>query len=249
VSARETVRLPVPWRALLVFAVAAASAAGFAHAASRVVPRGRALEELAYYPSGQWLGPLALGERATLADLTWLRAIQYYGEHREGDGQYALMAHVFDIVTSFDPRHRNAYVFGGTSLAQEGGQFEHGIALLEKGRARDPETWVYPFEIGFLTFIEKRDAETSSAWFREALRKKDCPDYVRHFAAYTSGKAGFIDQAVALWQSVAEETPNRILREKAIAEARRLARGSGLAPAVERWASRMALDPLPGERG
>jgi len=242
-------RAPVPWGALAVFAVAAVAAVCVAQGASRVVPQGRALEELAYYPSGTWLKPLALGENATLADLTWLRAVQYYGEHRETDGRYALMAHVFDIVTSLDERHRNAYVFGSTSLAQEGHQFEAGIALLEKGRERNPETWVYPFEIGFLTFVEKRDTETASRWFREAVRKPDCPEYVRHFAAYTSARAGYIDQAVALWESVAEETPNRVLREKAVAEARRLARGTELAPAVERWAARLALDPLPGERG
>ena len=242
-------RTAPPWRALVVFTLAAGAAVALAHEGARVVPRGRALEELAYYPSGRWLQPFALGERATLADLTWLRAVQYYGEHRGSDGRFALLAHVLDIVTSLDGRHRNAYVFGGTALAQEGQQFEAGVALLEKGRARNPDTWVYPFEIGFLTFVEKRDSEAASQWFREAVRKPDCPDYVRHFAAYTSGKAGYVVQAVALWQRVAEETPNRVLREKAVAEARRLSRGSDLAPAVERWAGRLALDPLPGEGG
>ena len=236
-------------RATLVFVLGAASATWLAQAALGVVPRGRALEELAYYPSGQWLEPLALGERATFADLTWLRAIQYYGEHKETDGRFDLLGHVFDIVTSFDPQHRNAYVFGGTSLAQEGRQFDRGIALLAKGRAANPSTWVYPFEIGFLTFVERRDMETASIWFREAVRKPDCPDYVERFAAYTSGKAGFVEQAVALWQRVAEETPNRLLRDKAISEARRLARGSRLAASVERWASHMAVSPPSGEGG
>ena len=245
----QAMRRSLALRAALVFVVCAISAAWLARAASGVVPRGRALEELAYYPSGQWLEPLALGEKATLADLTWLRAIQYYGEHKKTDGRFDLLGHVFDIVTDFDPGHRNAYVFGGTSLAQEGHQFDRGIALLTKGRAASPDSWVYPFEIGFLVFVERRDVDTASMWFREAVRKRDCPDYVNRFAAYTSGKAGYVEQAVALWQRVAEETPNRLLRDKAVSEARRLARGSKLAPAIERWACRLALTPLAGERG
>ena len=234
-------------RALALFALFSACALALGAAASGVVPRGRALEELAYYPSGQWIGPLALGERATFADLTWLRAIQYYGEHRETDNRFDLMAHVFEIVTSLDPGHRNAYVFGGTSLAQEGGQFAAGIALLERGRDADPNTWIYPFEIGFLYFVERRDMETAAGWFAEAARKSDCPGFVHTFAAYTSGKAGYLEQAIHLWERVAEETPNRVLREKAMTEARKLASGTPWAGSVERWAAELAKQPLAGE--
>jgi len=242
-------RSPLVVRSLLVLALAGTAAVWLCRAATAVVPRGRALEELAYYPSGEWLGPLSLGERASFADLTWLRAIQYYGEHRTTDNRYVEMAHVFDIITQLDPRHRNAYVFGGTSLAQEGAQFEAGVALLERGCASDPATWFYPFEIGFLYYVQRKDAAEAALWFEEAMRKKDCPEYVAHFAAYTAGKAGADEQAVGLWQVVAEETPNRLLREKAVTEARRLARGTPLAAQVERWAAGLALKPLAGEKG
>ncbi len=230
---------PRPWGPLAVLVVAGTLSVLVAVAAGRVLPAGRALEELAYYPSGRWLGPASLGEGATLADLAWLRAVQYYGEHRETDNRYALMYHVFDIVTSLDPRHRNAYVFGGTSLAQEGRQFAHGIALLEKARAADPGAWVYPFEIGFLYFVERRDHETASLWFREAARKPECPPYVSRFAAYSAGRAGHRATAIELWQRVAESSENRVLSEKAIDEARRLARGTAAWAAVERWADRL----------
>jgi len=242
-------RSPLLVRSLLVLALSGGCAVWLCRAATAVVPRGRALEELAYYPSGEWIGPLSLGERASFADLTWLRAIQYYGEHRTTDNRFVEMAHVFDIITQLDPRHRNAYVFGGTSLAQEGAQFDAGVALLERGRAADPNTWVYPFEIGFLYYVQRKDAAQAALWFEEALRKQDCPDYVRRFAAYTSGKAGYAEQAVVLWESVAEETPNRLLRDKAVTEARRLAQGTPLAAQVERWAAALALKPLAGEKG
>jgi hypothetical protein len=242
-------RTPLVARSLLVLALCGTCAVWLCARATALLPQGRALDELSYYPSGQWIGPLALGERATWSDLTWLRAIQYYGEHRATDNQFVRMAHVFDIITALDPKYRNAYVFGGTSLAQEGRQFDAGVALLERGRAADPATWVYPFEIGFLYYVERRDVDEASVWFDEALRKKDCPDYVRRFAAYTNDKAGYVEQAVMLWESVAEETPNRLLRAKAVSEARRLASGTPLAATVERWAAGLATRPLAGEGG
>jgi tetratricopeptide (TPR) repeat protein len=150
---------------------------------------------------------------------------------------------VFDIVTTLDPGHRNSYVFGGTSLAQEGKQFERGIALLEKGRAHDPDEWVYPFEIGFLYFVQKRDYATAIAWFREASRKPNAPEYVSRFAAYTAQRAGARPLAIELWQRVAEESGNAVLRAKAVSEALELAHGTPLELSVRRWARGMDVRP------
>jgi tetratricopeptide (TPR) repeat protein len=229
-------RLPSWTWALALAVLAAVAAVALVSEAERRLPRGHALEELAYYPSGRWLVPASLGERALLADLTWLRAVQYYGEHRLTDNKFSLLYHVFDIVTTLDPGHRNSYVFGGTSLAQEGRQFAHGIALLEKGRAHDPTEWVYPFEIGFLYFVQKRDYAAATAWFRESARKPNAPEYVTRFAAFTAGRAGARPLAMELWQRVAEETDNPVLRAKATGEAIRLARGTPDEATVRHWA-------------
>lgn len=246
-SAALAARPQVSLRALVVFFAAATAVAFLVQEAERSRLQGRALEELAYYPSGRWLVSMSVGERAAMADLTWLRAVQYYGEHRQTDNRFQLLYHVFDIVTSLDPRHRDSYVFGGTSLAQEGGQFASGMALLEKGRENQPDSWVYPFEIGFLYFVERRDHATASAWFREAARKPECPDFVARFAAYSAGRAGFVAQAIELWERVALATSNPVLRSKAVTEVRKLARGTVHAAAVERWARgvEQSSEPLP----
>jgi tetratricopeptide (TPR) repeat protein len=246
VIARRAARaVPAPLWALAVLVVAGALSVLAARRAAEVLPAGRALEELAYYPSGRWLAAASLGERATLADLTWLRGVQYYGEHRESDNRFELMYHVFDIVTGFDPRHQNAYVFGGTSLAQEGKQFERGLALLEKARAADPAAWAYPFEIGFLHFVQRRAYGEAALWFREAARKPGCPAFVGRFAAYAAGRAGHRTAAIELWERVAEASENRVLRAKAIAEVRRLALGTPQWPAAERWAQRVQAEDVP----
>jgi hypothetical protein len=57
---------------------------GIAARVYEALPHPAPFEELAYYPSGDHLGRMTLGHAETAADLAWLRAVQYYGEHSAG---------------------------------------------------------------------------------------------------------------------------------------------------------------------
>src|SRR5262249_26635154 len=98
--------------------------------AYRTVPHPHGLEELSYYPSGEWLRPAALGHPETMADLAWIRAVQYYGEHRMSDNRFVMMGHVYDVLTTLAPGFLPAYVFGAFALAQEGGDFPSAERLM-----------------------------------------------------------------------------------------------------------------------
>jgi len=165
-------------------------------------------EELLYFPSGRLLRQAALGHEALLADIGWLRAVQYYGEHRKTDRRYPLMRHIFDVVTTLDPRFVNAYAFGGLVLAQDAGDLDAGVALLSKGIANNPEDWFLPFETGFLYYVAAKDMGRAAHFFRRAARLPGCPDYVARFAAFAAGRAGDVETAVGLWREIARATPN-----------------------------------------
>jgi tetratricopeptide (TPR) repeat protein len=229
---------------LLVFFLAAATTGALERQAEALIPHDRQLAELAYYPSDRWLKPMSLGESALLADLTWLRAVQYYGERRQIDNTFRLLYHAFDVVTNFDTRHRNSYVFGGTSLAQEGKDFPRGIELLEKGRRHDPHEWSYPFEMGFLYYVQRGDYLQSALYFQEAMRKPNCPMFVRRFAAFASQRAGSREGALRLWQVVAETSDNPTLKVKAVREALRLAEGLPVEGEVTAWARGHGVSPV-----
>src|SRR4030095_6615793 len=82
-------------RMIMAWAVAIAAgilAYGTAATAYLRLPRPQPLEELAYYPSGELLRPATLRHSETDADLAWLRAVQYYGEHRRTDLRFTRMA-------------------------------------------------------------------------------------------------------------------------------------------------------------
>lgn len=236
-------------RGVIARATAVAVLAGMAavtqlHLVSRHLPPPEPLGELGYYPSGTWLKPAALGEATAWSDLLWLRAVQYYGERRQLDNTFRQMAHVFDIITTLDPAFRSAYVFGGTSLCQEGRQFEAGVRLLEKGVRHNPRAWIYPFELGFVHYVGKRDLTRATFEFAQAARQPGAPDYCQRFAAWSGQRAGHDAVSFELWRQVAETTDNVYMREKAIEYLRDLVKGTGQERNFEIWAKSLA--PLEG---
>lgn len=207
-------RLSIAWAASLV---CGALAFGVAQTAYRRVPHASPLEELSYYPSGQFLEPATLGHAETAADLAWLRAVQYYGEHRLKDNRFDRMPHVFDILTSLAPRFLQAYVFGGFALAQEGSQFPEAEALLLKGLEANPRSGTLAFELGLLYYVKTggRDLKRAAEAFEVAARQPDAPPQAARFAAFARQNAGDLRVAYVMWDNVRGTSRNAYLREMA----------------------------------
>jgi hypothetical protein len=209
------------WAVALACGVIAYSTAELAW---RKVPRPRPLEELTYYPSGEHLKLATLGHAETAADLAWLRAVQYYGEHRRTDLKFAKLDHVFGILTSLSPQFVPAYVFGAFALAQEGRQFDQGVALMQKGLEANPTSGLLAFELGFLYYVRPggRDLEHAAEYFEQASRQPDAPAPSKRFAAFVRQHAGDLRLAWELWRDVAEHSTNPYLRDMAEREMHRI---------------------------
>ena len=214
-------------RQLLAWGIALALGAGVfrvADWASVAVPRVAPFEELAYYPSGEYLRPATLGHAETAADLAWLRAIQYYGEHRRTDNRFEHLYHVFDILTTLSPRFESAYIFGAFSLAQEGFEFPRAEALMRKGLENNPRSGRLAAELAFLYYVKPggRDLPKAAQYFELAARLPGGPPSASRFAAYCRQHAGDLVVALQLWLQVKENSPNAYMREIAEKEIARI---------------------------
>jgi len=227
----------VAWAAALAFWVLAFALAG---AGYRLLPRPQPLEELSYYPSGNHLRPATLGHEETAADLGWIRAVQYYGEHRRTDNRFVRMRHVFDILTTLSPHFLDAYVFGAFALAQEGQDFHAAEALMQKGLEANPQSGQLAFELGFLYYVRPggRDLSHAAEYFEQASHQADGPPQSARFAAFARQNSGDLGVAYALWSDVLENTTNPAMREMAEREMRRIRR------ALESGQTEIALDHL-----
>ncbi len=172
-------------------------------------------EELMYFPSGRFLKQASLGHEGTLADLIWFRAIQYYGEHRLTDRKYDMIDHIFDVLTTLDPRFVHAYVFGALVLAQDAGKPDAGLLLLRKGMKHNPKDWFLAFETGFIYYIVLLDYENAGRYFALSSKLPDAPEFTSRFAAFVEERAGHTETALQLWAEAARMTDNARIKEMA----------------------------------
>ena len=236
-AAPHTRRLSAAWATALA---CGALAFTLASTAARVVPRPQPLEELAYYPSGQFVRPATLGHAVTAADLAWLRAVQYYGEHRSTDNRFVRMDHVFDIITTLAPHFTAAYAFGGFALAQEGRNFPAGERLMLKGVENNPLNADLAFQLGFLYYVRPggRDLPHAAEYFERAARLPGAPPHAARFAAFARQNAGELAVAYALWADVRDHTTNAYMRDIAERELERIRQAWG------RHRRNLAMNPM-----
>lgn len=172
-------------------------------------------EELLFFPSGTLLRPASLGFDTLAADLCWLRAIQYYGRHRLTDRVYTGANHVFSVIARLDPRFVSNYLFGAIVLAQDAGDSDAALALLDRGMHATPSAWEIPFEAGFLEYLVRRDVAAAAPHFRRAAAYAEDPDLARRFAAWSSYRSGDVTSAERLWRDMAETSHNATVRATA----------------------------------
>ncbi|MGI9534810.1 MAG: hypothetical protein ACR2NW_07650 [Thermodesulfobacteriota bacterium] len=154
--------------------------------------RGSSFKQKLYFNSS-FLDKISLGFDNVLADIYWLRALQFFGGDdisiTEKDSK--VLYDYFDIITDLDPKFVNAYRFGGSFLAEPIpmglGNLEAGIELFDKGRKNNPENYRLPMEEAFLYFIYYKDYEKAAELFNEASEKPGLSDFRR---ASIKGMAG-----------------------------------------------------------
>ena len=88
-----------------------------------------------YLWSGQHVRRLVPGLRDLLADIYWLRTVQYFGGQRAfaKDKQFELLEPLTDITTTLDPRMEIAYRYGAIFLAEP-----HPVGAGEPRKAVEP---------------------------------------------------------------------------------------------------------------
>ena len=173
--------------------------------------------ELMYFPSGNAVRALSLGFYASLADLVWLRFIQYYGEHRLTDARFDLMYHILDILTTLDPNFTYAYTLGALMLATDAKRPDLAEKLLKRGMAAYPDQWRIPFFYGFINYVFLRDYKVAEAYFRLSAQRPNAPDITWRWAGYILFKRlGDLKTALALWLELCNNSKNP--EEKAIAK-------------------------------
>ncbi|MGB9736480.1 MAG: tetratricopeptide repeat protein [bacterium] len=172
------------------------------------------IPELFYFPKTSFIKNIAFGYNNLLADIFWIRSIQYIGQHLMSDNVYPYLYHILDITTSLDPRFINAYNFGSFFLAIYANNEKEGIELAEKGIKNNPKNWQPTFELGFIYYL-KKDYENAYRYFSLANTLPGMPDEYKTFAPYALGKFASPEQSIEMWKAIEKMSDNQFVREAA----------------------------------
>ncbi len=181
----------------------------------------RAQHESLYLWSGEQIKRLAPGFEDILADVYWLRTVQYFGGQRAyAEGRsFELLRPLVDITTTLDPRLGIAYKYGAVFLAEPrpigAGDAPGGIALLEKGVAANPVDWRLRQDLGFFHFLYLHDGAGAARILNEAAEISGAPYWLRTLAAQLAAQGGERDAARSMWQAMAAQSEPGPIQENA----------------------------------
>jgi hypothetical protein len=163
--------------------------------------------DLLYFSSPSVVKKLALGYDSLLADVYWLRTIQYFGDRKEAEKRTVRFKNLYtllDITTTLDPDLIDAYRSGYIYLSEEepvgAGQPENAVRLLDKGIKAHPDLYELRLDKGFAYYWFFGDFRKAGEVWLEASRRPESPEWMEVLAAAAFSQGGSMDLARTLWK-------------------------------------------------
>lgn len=219
---------------LASFAGAAALALGMA---SGILGRPY---DVGFIPSGPSARVAALGHRTCLSDLYWLALVQYIGEPRREQRGFEKLFALADLVTDLDPRHGYAYQTAGIVLSAAG-RLEESDRILEKGVAKGPPYWTFPYYRAFNAWFYRGDYAEGAHWAEVAARTPGASPNISHLALSLRSKTGSPEDALEMLRELRATVKDEVSASR-LDEQMKLAVLERDAQALERAAARFEAD-------
>lgn len=181
-----------------------------------------------YLSTGEEVRRLCPGLEDLMADVYWLRAVQYNGSQRLKPGRepFAQLDELVDITTTLDPRLEIAYWYGAIFLSEPfphgKGSPEEGLALLQKGLRNMPDSWRLYQYLGFVHFLYRHDTRAAAQSLLEGARLPGAPFWLRTLAAKLLADGRDRDRARSIWRQILEQAQDDISRRNAVLNLQRL---------------------------
>lgn len=153
--------------------------------------------------------PMA-GFESAVADILWIRLIQYMGSYNVGPDnrkEWANDIHrKFDKLTRLDPYFTIAYQYGVLFLMVDAP--EKALALCDRGLAHIPPNeidWKLPLYGAFISYQYSREDghfDRSRKYLEGLMKMRDCPSFVPRFHARVVEKQGSAKMSLEVWHKL-----------------------------------------------
>lgn len=162
-------------------------------------------------PDAEVLRLSALGHRTSLADLYWLKLVQYVGNPHEARRGWPDLETLAELITTLDPHYGYAYQSAGVLLAASD-RFEASNRILEKGMVHIADRWELPFLAGFNYWHELGDPPAGGRFLLRASKLPHSPGYMGELATRLLSSAGTIEAGLEMLDASLEELSDPLIR-------------------------------------
>ncbi len=174
-------------------------------------------EETLYLSSGETIKKMSLGFDGLLADIYWIRTVQYFGQKIiESDPAQVtstsqirmdMLAPYLNIVVTLDPHHIAAYRFGAIFLPERdvGG----AISLLERGIRENPGEWRLYQDVAYIHWRMK-DYEKAAEWYERGGEIEGARWWMRDMAGVMRIQGGSRETARKVYTTYLESDDEKI---------------------------------------
>ena len=163
------------------------------------------------------LKAVSLNQEALIADILWLKVIQYIGEKKQSEKGWEWFYHNINVITDLDPNFYLAYQFSGLILAVFADKPDQSITILKKGVKNNPDNWFMYFLLGYNYFNEVKDYKKAAFYIKQASLIDGSPSFLKFFATSLYSSAGDPEDGIIfteslLKQATDEEMKNSLLQ-------------------------------------
>ena len=196
----------------------------------KTVPREAISEESLYLTSGDKIKKMSLGLDGIVADIYWIRTVQYFGDkliqldapltmNTTKNIRMDLLAPFLKIIVDLDPQHISAYRFGAIFLPER--DLPAAIALLERGIQENPESWRLYQDLGYI-YWQSGDYEKAAEYYERGGQLPGAAWWMRDMAGFMRIKGGSRETARAVYLTYTESEDPQI-RKQAVLRLEQLA--------------------------
>ena len=169
--------------------------------------------------TGRVVRALSFGYSDLLADLYWMRAIQYYGRQKLAGTGFADLSPLLETAAELDPRFEIVYRYGAVFLSEPSpvgaGMPGPGVKFLGLGADRNPTNWRLRQEQGLFTFFYLNDPKRGSEVLLRASLIPGAPAWMTALAAQILSKGGELEAALNMWTIIHDQSEPGVLRDNA----------------------------------
>jgi len=169
-------------------------------------------EQLLYLPNQDLLKHCTAGMNSVVADLLWLRCIQYTSQQFRGDFKFTWLEQMCRTITQLDPNFSGVYQWGGVFLAMLKHDNDASIELLKRGIPKNPDRWELPFEIARTYVLNRHDDVRGARYLAVAAATGEPPQFVVDWAKNLQKKHGLYDVERGMWQDILSTSGDKNMR-------------------------------------